>query len=152
MPFLAATTPQVQCVDHGQANSGPNQQCCTGLNQWQYDANTGQAYNGFMCWTAPCASAGQYAPPASTGGPGCCPPLVNVNGKCGTATTGNGGGGNTPQCASGLMYDALSAKCVPISVTPLCQGTIICSIPDMYLYAGMGVLVLFMVMSKKKAA
>lgn len=151
MPFLSAAPSQVQCVDHGQANSGPNQQCCSGLNQWAYDANSGQAYNGFMCWSAPCASAGQYAPPSGVGGPGCCAPLVNVNGKCGTA--GSSGGTTTPpQCATGLMYDAVSGQCIPLSTTPLCAGTLICSIPDMYLYIGLGGLMLLMVMSKKKGA
>ena len=80
MPFLAQT-----CVEHGQvAQTGL---CCESLTPWAYDANTGVAYNGFGCWNATCAQAGQWAGPGGVGNR-CCEGLTNVNGKCGTAVPG----------------------------------------------------------------
>lgn len=121
MPFLGAT-----CIDHGQASTGPTDECCPGNSKWTYDANTGAPYSGFMCWSALCAGTGQWAGPVGVGDH-CCTPLVNVGGKCGTATTGN------------------------IFPPAICKGTLICSIPDMYLYIGIGLLAVMM-MGKKKAA
>lgn len=119
MPFLGAT-----CIDHGQAGVSVADECCGGYQKWFYDANTGTPYNSFMCWSALCAGVGQWAGPIGAGDH-CCPPLVNIAGKCGTA---------------------------PVTLPTVCQGTLICSIPDMYLYVGVGLLAVMMVMGKKKAA
>lgn len=119
MPFLGAG-----CIDHGQASTGPTDECCPGNTKWTYDANTGAPYSGFMCWSAICAAAGQWAGPVGVGDH-CCTPLVNVGGRCGTAVS------TTPG-------------------TPLCAGTLICSIPDMYLYVGLGLMAVVMMMGGKK--
>ena len=80
MPFLSQT-----CVAHGEiAQVGL---CCESLTPWAYDANTGQAYDGFGCWNATCAQAGQWAGPGGIGNR-CCEGLTNVNGKCGSAVPG----------------------------------------------------------------
>ena len=80
MPFLAQA-----CVEHGQvAQTGV---CCESLTPWSYDAATGIAYDGFGCWNATCAQAGQWAGPGGIGNR-CCEGLTNVNGKCGTAVPG----------------------------------------------------------------
>ncbi len=124
MPFLAEA-----CVPHGQtAKTGV---CCESLVPWAYDANTGVAYDGFACWNAPCAQAGQWAGPGGIGNR-CCEGLTNVNGKCGTTTPG----GYVP----------------PPTPTPgdFCQGTILCDIPDMVIYGGAAVLALMLVMGGKK--
>lgn len=109
------------CIDHGQTGAGAADECCPGNQKWSYDANTGAPYTGFMCWSAICAAQGQWAGPNGVGDH-CCSPYVNVGGRCGTAT----------------------------SITPLCVGTLICSIPDMYLYAGIGLLAAVMMIGKKK--
>ncbi len=71
---------RADCTPHGGAGSGtPN--CCAGETAWTYDAKTGQPYSGFMCWNAACAAEGQFAGPGGSGNL-CCPPLVNVNGRC----------------------------------------------------------------------
>lgn len=122
MPFLSQA-----CVDHGQvAQTGT---CCESLVPWAYDANSGIAYDGFACWNAPCAQAGQWAGPGGIGNR-CCEGLTNVNGKCGTAVPG----GTVP----------------PPVATGDCVGTILCSIPDMYLYLGVGGLALLLMMGGKK--
>jgi len=115
------------CVAHGQtAKTGV---CCESLTPWAYDANTGVAYDGFACWNAPCAQAGQWAGPGGVGNR-CCEGLTNVGGKCGTATPG----GSTPP---------------PPAPGEFCQGTIVCSIPDMYLYIGGGLLLVLALAGKK---
>lgn len=89
MPFLAQT-----CAAHGEiAQTG---QCCDGLTAWPYDANSGQAYDGFACWNAPCAQAGQWAGPGGQNAGKCCTGLTVVNGKCAVPTSGGGGSTYTP--------------------------------------------------------
>ncbi len=122
MPFLSQA-----CVGHGEiAQTGV---CCESLVPWAYDANTGQAYEGFGCWNAPCAQAGQWAGPGGIGNR-CCEGLTNVAGKCGTTVPG----GTVP----------------PIVDTGDCAGTILCDIPDMVIYGGAAVLVLMLAMGGKK--
>ena len=85
--------PTPTCVSHGGvATTGD---CCTGLKAWNYDANSGAPYNGFGCWSALCATLGQWAGPAGVGNY-CCPPLVNIGGKCASAMPGGAGSGTTP--------------------------------------------------------
>lgn len=68
------------CVDHGQvAQTGT---CCESLVPWAYDANSGSAYDGFACWNAPCAQAGQWAGPGGINSGKCCDGLAVVDGKC----------------------------------------------------------------------
>lgn len=122
MPFLSQA-----CVAHGEiAQTGV---CCESLVPWAYDANSGVAYDGFSCWNAPCAQAGQWAGPGGIGNR-CCEGLTNVNGKCGTAVPG----GTVP----------------PVVDTGDCVGTFVCSIPDLYLYGGVAALVLMLAMGGKK--
>lgn len=122
MPFLGQ-----DCVSHGIiAKTGS---CCESLTPWAYDANSGAAYDGFACWNAPCAQAGQWAGPGGIGNR-CCEGLTNVNGKCGTAVPGGSVSTPTP--------------------TGDCVGTFLCSIPDLYLYGGAALLVLMMAMGGKK--
>lgn len=125
MPFLSQA-----CVAHGEiAKTGV---CCESLVPWAYDANSGQAYDGFGCWNAPCAQAGQWAGPGGIGNR-CCEGLTNVDGKCGMAVPG----GTVPPPTPSPGGD-------------FCKGTIVCSVPDIYLYGAAGVLVLLMAMGKKR--
>ena len=121
------------CVGHSQASTDPAAACCPGYTKWGYDANTGIAYNGFMCWTAPCAAEGQFAGPGGQGN-NCCAPLVNANGKCTVAVPPTGGNG-VPTMP-------------PIIET--CVGTILCSVEDWMIYAGLAGVVLLMAMGGKK--
>jgi hypothetical protein len=127
--YLGAT-----CIDHGQLAASSGDTCCPGLTPWVYDANSGTPYPIMACWSAGCASAGQWAGPSGVGNH-CCAGLTNVGGKCAVPASGGGGGGTT--------YNPPS---------PICAGTIICSLPDMAIYAIAGGLVLMLVMSKKKGA
>ena len=121
--------PPPNCLPHGTISK--TGQCCTGLKAWNYDANSGQPYDGFGCWTAQCATLGQWAGPNGQGNY-CCPPLVNVAGKCANAVPGGSGSGTAP-------------------VGPaVCKGTLICAVPDMYLYLAGGALVLLMFMGGRK--
>ena len=122
MPFLSQN-----CVAHGEISK--TGVCCESLTPWAYDAKTGIAYDGFGCWNATCAQAGQWAGPGGIGNR-CCEGLTNVNGKCGTAAPG----GYVP----------------PIVDTGDCAGSIVCSVPDLYIYGGVGVLVLLMAIGGKK--
>lgn len=152
------------CVDHGQASTDPSAVCCPGLKKWGFDANTGVAYQGFMCWTASCAGEGQWAGPGGQGNE-CCTGLVNSQGKCAKPVAGGGGGG-TPTCAplgvkpvagqsccSGLMDS--QGFCKTMSNLPpenVCAPgeTIICGIPDLWIYGGGAALLLLMMMGGKK--
>jgi hypothetical protein len=127
--YLGAT-----CIDHGQLAASSGDTCCPGLTPWVYDANSGTPYPIMACWSAGCASAGQWAGPSGVGNH-CCTGLANVAGKCAVPSSGGGGG---------TTY-------IP-PLTPACAGTIICSLPDMAIYAIAGGLVLMLVMSKKKGA
>ena len=121
MPFLAEA-----CVPHGTiAQTGV---CCESLTPWAYDANTGAPYNGFGCWNAPCAQAGQWAGPDGIGNR-CCPGLTNVAGKCGTAVPGG---------------------TVPPPVNTGDGGEWIAGIPNDYIiYGGLCLLALMMLGGKK---
>lgn len=93
------------CVGHGESG-GISAVCCAGLTRWTYDANSGNAFSGIQCWDAPCAAEGQWAGPGGVGNY-CCPPLVNVNGKCAPAPAGsNGGGGFSLGGSSGMLVIA----------------------------------------------
>ena len=121
--------PSPNCTPHGSVSK--TVPCCTGLKSWNYNANSGQLYDGFACWSAQCATLGQWAGPAGIGNY-CCPPLVNVAGKCANAVPGGSGSGTAP-------------------VGPaVCKGTLICAVPDMYLYLAGGALVLLMFMGGRK--
>lgn len=120
------------CVGHSEASTDPSASCCPGYIKWNYDANTGVAYQGFMCWTAGCASEGQFAPPSGIGGPGCCSGLVNSNGRCAKPVASGGGGGT------------------PITYPPACKGTIVCDLDDMWVYGGIALLGLLALSGGKK--
>lgn len=83
------------CVDHSQASTDMSVECCPGYKKWTYDAKTGTPYDGFMCWSAPFASEGQYAGPGGQGN-FCFPGLVNVDGKCSAPPADSSQPGNPP--------------------------------------------------------
>lgn len=96
------SSPPPSCLSRGQHGTLA-QQCCSGLTAWDYDANTGVPYSGITCFSAACATLGQWAGPGGTGNR-CCPPLINVSGKCSQppiSTTGGGGSTTTPIPTSG---------------------------------------------------
>lgn len=140
------------CVPHGSiAATGV---CCDGLTPWAYDANSGQAYNGFGCWNAPCAEAGQWAGPGGIGNL-CCTGLINVNGKCaippmsGSCATV----GKVPTagqvCCVGLTKDGQGICNAPAN-TPGGGSEWIAGIPNDYIiYGGLGLLALMMLGGKK---
>lgn len=92
------------CVDHSQASTDMSAECCPGYKKWLYDAKTGIPYDGFMCWSAPFASEGQYAGPSGQGN-FCFPGLVNVDGKC---SPGSFQPGNLPPGDDFLVDDGPS--------------------------------------------
>ena len=146
------------CVGHGQASTNPSDVCCSGYTKWPYDAKTGIAYDGFMCWSANCAAEGQY----SFQGAGCCSGLVSIDGKCSQiqqapdcVTIGHAPS-TTQVCCSGLRKDAQGICNTPSGIPSgsgctMAEGeSIICGIQDMWIYGGVAALVLLMAMGGKK--
>lgn len=150
MPFLSQG-----CVDHGGSSTDPSAVCCPGYTPWEYDAKNGTPYTGFMCWTATCADAGQWAGPNGVGNH-CCTGLQNIGGICGTPT---GGGTNTTVCAGIGKSPLLSQPCcsgLVLDATGICNtppsggGSFLDSIdPTTMLMIGGGLLVLLMMMKKR---
>lgn len=117
---------QETCIPHSQTGPVPVP-CCPGLSPWPYDAKTGIPYGleTKACWWAPCAEAGQWAGPEGQGN-SCCTGLVNVGGKCGSQGVLLPGGGTTQPA--------------------VCAGSIICDVPDLWIYGGLAAAVLLVVM------
>lgn len=155
MPFLAAEP----CVGHSGASTNPADVCCAGYTKWNYDANTGIPYQGFMCWTASCAGEGQFAPPLSTSGAGCCTGLVPINGKCSRPVSTTPplnciGVGMVPPagqaCCSGLVRDSLGICNAPGNIPGASGGEWIAGIPNDYImYGGLALMALLMLGGKK---
>lgn len=120
------------CIEHGIiAQTGD---CCPGLTPWGYDANTGIAYEGFGCFNATFADVGQFAGPGGMDAGKCKPGLVAVNGKC----------------AVPVVNTVPTTPLPPVVVPAVCAGTLICAIPNMWIYGGLAAVALLLLMGKKK--
>jgi hypothetical protein len=93
--------------------------------------------------------------------------FCKLNGSMNPVVNGSGGGGNGSPlacaavgkkplagqaCCAGLVKDALGICNLPKDTPPnleTCVGTYVCSVPDMYLYAGIALVALMMLGAKR---
>lgn len=129
---------QADCLGWGEdSRTKPGASCCLGLTPWNYNAALGTSYDHFVCWSASCATIDQWAGPNGAGNH-CCPGMINVQGRCACI---QGNVNSQGECVSptppgdGTTPDNGTAPAV-------CVGTIICNVPDMWVYGAALVLLL----------